>query len=234
MMKRPRITLKNLSFLLVLALLSGAAFCFVPLAAHAEEATTTATTTETTEETKCVDEELANTLAKADTARFARVLAVTWGAGDQIRKAQAESPMKNSRGDIGLKYCFKDITSIYDSLMDILDKEILGPIWKAIMYLFQQISSKVCEYVLSALDALMEMICLPLPDISMPNLSLPGLDSVSCDGRSLNDYVRVELAEPFDLRRLIIPQEMMSLPLALKKPSSGRRKSLFKDVLGSE
>ncbi len=134
---------------------------------------------------------LSGELAKASLKYQNAVRIATMDLGKQIQKAQADSPMKNARGDIGLKYCFKDITSIYDSLMDILDKEILRPIWKAIMYVLQQISSKVCEYVLSAIDAVLEMICLPLGDFSMPNFSLPGIDSVSCDGRSLRDYISI-------------------------------------------
>ncbi len=138
-----------------------------------------------------------------DTAKLNSSAAQTKQMEETI-KAQSDpdkTPEEGYRGHFLSRYCIDFIQTIqqfYEKLRKLLTltglKEFIVGLITEIVVAFL---NKVCQYLVEGLEAVLEMICIPLPDINLPSLELPGIDGQSCDGISLGDYLKVVPAEPF-------------------------------------
>jgi len=177
-------------------------------------------TTSSSASATCADTALATTIKEADASSLARRLAVTFGAGKKAQKSLAENPIRYAYGDIETTYCISGMYGFYKTLAQILNlNAVISAIVSIILSVLEDLLNQVCQLVLQAIDNVLTMICLPLPDLSLGKFTLPGLDGVSCDGISLADYVSVDRAPALDLTGSSVPSNLMSVPLSVIAPS---------------
>jgi len=133
----------------------------------------------------------------AEDASFANETASLTKTFKTVTKAVKENPMHIS--NIGDEYCISaDYAKFFETLIGLLEG-LDGVILGIIKTMIETLLEKVCEYVATGINSLLEMICIPLPDISLPSFSLPGFSGTSCDGISLADFVTVSSGKPLDL-----------------------------------
>lgn len=106
-------------------------------------------------------------------------------------KAQADNPQQNVHGKIEKTYCIEDIKIYFKTLRQLIS-DLKAFIIKMIEWLIEYILEKICELIISAIETLLEMICIPLPDLSLPDLLGFGLPETTCSGISLGDFVSIE------------------------------------------
>lgn len=197
--------------LFMLFLLSPALYgVFFPSAAHALDAMNLP---------ECPIEEgqefsLAESLRKASMAYF-----VTGReAGDEFFKASlradAEFPLRYSRGNIKDTYCIGRVMLYFDIVRALL----AGAAWieGVIAMIVSEIFNTICEYaistVLNYVNIALNKICIPIPRISF-NMSLPSADRESCNGISLADAMDVNVVPGANLSSRV-PDHFLSAPMS--------------------
>ncbi len=160
--------------------------------------------------------------------------AMLLGVEDETRnviKAQSDpdtTPKHGYRGHFLSRYCIDFIETIqqfYQKLRQLLTlsglKEFIIQLVTEIVVAFL---NKVCQYLIEGLETVLEMICLPLPDISLPSLGLPEIPSKSCDGISLNDIITLKTTEAVSIEDILNSEtagEIMPIdPVPTIRPAS--------------
>lgn len=142
------------------------------------------------------DKSFSSDLAKAAIEYQNAVVIASSEAEILTWNAQVNHPVLLKRPDLvcidRIDTYFGGLTSLIDDYQDgTLEKKLGNKIIQGINGLGEQLLQAACSVAVQGVNNLLEMICLPLPDLSLPNFQFPGLNRISCDGLSLGDYVSV-------------------------------------------
>ncbi len=129
---------------------------------------------------------------------------------------------KGVSGDIGDLYCINDLVYLHGRLMSFLSLDYwVALIVNAILEMLERILDQVCQIIKTAINSLMNLICLPIPQLSLPDFNLGGIKGVTCDGISLADFVQIRSAPRLNLGRVPMPDGYMSLPISRRPREMG-------------
>jgi hypothetical protein len=101
-------------------------------------------------------------------------------AGQQAYK---QLPVSNMLGCIfKLQTYFSNISSILSGLLNVIVGVLLA--------IVSSVINAICKYVVDAVTTVLEMICLPIPNLGF-SLSMPSTSSGYCNGLSLGSFISV-------------------------------------------
>lgn len=185
----------------------------------------------------CVDQPLAKGLYNGTTEYKALTQADMYGAFDVGWNAQVKHPQLLKRPDLvcidRIDTYFGQIQEIIeayedDTLDDYIGKKLKKFVKDAIKSLTAQALNAACTDVVIATQNAMELVCLPLPDLKLPDFAFPGLNRISCDGLSLGDYVDVhQNPTPLDIKGEPLPHDLMSVPMSRFGPDRSRGTTFY-------
>lgn len=114
-------------------------------------------------------------------------------AAQEGLEAQAAAPLDKARGNYQYKFCIEKIEFLYDKLMWWLSSgEWYLLFLEILLEILNEYLNEICELVLSAIEGLTEMLCLPWPELpEIGSLPLPDISGPSCSGISLSQYLSV-------------------------------------------
>lgn len=113
----------------------------------------------------------------------------------------------NWGGSIYKTYCFEIIDSSFSSIQGLLMSWVAAAIDAIINAILNYVCSVVAEFISDILNA----ICLPMLPL-LPSLRMPGTGRSSCDGYSLEDFIRIQYRPLLDLPRP--PSDYILYPLS--------------------
>lgn len=85
--------------------------------------------------------------------------------------------------------CIREIIGYFDILKNILSGT-LSLVATAVLSLMNWLVSYVCKFIITGINNLLASVCLPVPNLNL-SMSLPSLESKSCDGISLQNVISV-------------------------------------------
>ena len=85
--------------------------------------------------------------------------------------------------------CILQIMTYFESIQSIL-AGIVSVVAVIILGVINAILGKICEFIVTGINNLLSMICLPVPNLGL-SLSLPSLQRETCDGMSLGNFMSV-------------------------------------------
>jgi len=90
-----------------------------------------------------------------------------------------------------LMQCILNIKSYFSKIQALLSS-VAGAIGALILQLLGEFFKMVCDYIIKTIENLMQMVCVPVPNLGFSlKLDMPSLQSASCDGLSLADFISI-------------------------------------------
>jgi len=90
-----------------------------------------------------------------------------------------------------LMQCILDIKSYFNKIQALLSS-VAGAIGAAILHFLGEFFKMICDYIIKTIENLMQMVCVPVPNLGFSlKLDMPSLQSASCDGLSLADFISI-------------------------------------------
>ncbi len=131
-------------------------------------------------------------------------------------------------GKVKQKYCIEELVYLEDRLIQFLSLDFyVAALVNMILEMLERILDQVCQIIKTAINSALNLICLPLPHISLPDFNLGGIKGVTCDGLSLADFVKIKSAPRTTLGRVPVPPGPNLGSGAIRRAPSRPLNSLF-------
>ena len=115
-------------------------------------------------------------------------------AGEQTKADQA-NPIRDARGSINDTYCLARFTDYFGELKKLLAG--LESVTDMLSYLAEKLAAQACEYVATELNNVLASACVSIPYPAF-DTNLPSAESVTCDGISLNSFLKFDSGSPLN------------------------------------